>query len=176
MSASRNELIWAWDLAGSEKPLPVPLNGTGLIGSASFSRERALVATTDYATTVRVWDTATGLALSALPRQVSAMLNLRLSDDGTRLLTVSADVSVWDLPTVTKDDAPVLLRWGEAVAGLHVVEPAGVRPIDNPDALIKAIRNEANSASEPRAVWRMVRWFFADPAKRNISPLSEVAR
>jgi hypothetical protein len=77
---------------------------------------------------------------------------------------------------VTKDDAPVLSRWGEAVAGLRVVDSEGVRAIENPKAMMTALRKEAAAASEGRAVWEMVRWFFADRAKRTIAPLSKVSR
>ena len=173
---TRNALIWSWEVASHTALPPVPLHGAGLVGSASFGRAGTLVATTDYSTAVRVWDTSTGLPLTTLPNRASPVTRLRLSDDGIRLLTEGHDVSVWDLPIVTKDDAPVLLRWGEAVAGLRVEDSAGLRPVENSEALLEALQKEADAVSNPPLVWRMVRWFFADPAKRQISPLSEVSQ
>jgi WD40 repeat protein len=175
MSASRNALIWSWDLASQRAPRPIPLDGAGLIGIASFGRNGTRIATTDYKT-VRAWDTGTGLPLTPLLHPDSTPQLVSLSQDGTRLLTVSGNVSVWDLPMITKEDAPVLVRWGEAMAGLSVVEPAGPKAVENPQARIKAIQTEANALPEAASIGRMIRWFFADPATRKMSPLSEVPR
>jgi WD40 repeat protein len=168
MSASRNALLWSWDLASRRAPPPVALHGAGLIGGACFGRDGTRVATTDYVT-VTVSDTRTGLPLTSLPREVRPT-KLRLSDDGTRLLTVGADVSVWDLPMVTKSDAVVLSRWGEAVAGLRMSEPQGIHAIDNREALLEGLRKESGSPSRTEPIWKMVHWFFSDPAQRAAWP------
>lgn len=175
VSASRNALIWSWDLASQRVPPPISLHGAGLIGVASFSADGTRVATTDYQT-VKVWDTRTGLPLSTLRNGVPGVTKLRLSDDGLRLLTVGSEVSVWDLPMVAKDDAMILSRWGEAVAGLRVVDSEGLRAIENPKALMTALHEEAIAAAQGSEAWAMVRWFFADPAKRTIAPLSRAPR
>jgi hypothetical protein len=176
VSLTRSALIWSWEVASHEALRPVPLHGAGLVGSASFGRDGTLVATSDYATAVKVWDASTGLPLTTLPSGASPVTKVMLSENGNRLLTKGVNVSVWDLPVVAKDDAPLLLRWGEAVAGLRVDDSGGLRSVDNSEALRGALRKEADAVSDPTLAWRMVRWFFADPTKRTFSPLSEVSQ
>jgi hypothetical protein len=105
------------------------------------------------------------------------VVNLAFSDDGTRLLTVGRSVSVWDVPTVSKDEAGILAVWAEAVAGMQVVDAVGLRAVADHHAQLEALRKKAQGVTESASpILKMMQWFFKDPAKRTISPLSQVSR
>ena len=74
--------------------------------------------------TARVWDAATGKALSEPMKHDAAVFSAQFSPDGQRVVTASSakTARVWDIPTITNkdsaDDANLLADLAEATAGL----------------------------------------------------------
>jgi hypothetical protein len=100
------------------------------------------------------------------------------SPDGARILTLDNDgiARVWDLPETAAADSAPLADLAEAAGGLAVDSTGSAAPLPDPVARLndlRALRARANPPGRPPALaLQVIRWFFADPAARTLSPFS----
>jgi WD40 repeat protein len=80
--------------------------------------------TASFDKTARVWEAATGKALSEPMKHDGEVLSAQFSADGQRVVTASRDKTarVWDIPTITRkdsaDDTNLLADLAEATGSL----------------------------------------------------------
>ena len=130
--------------------------------------------------TARVWDARSGKALTEPLRHGGRSPRLpppSSAPTARAWLTASEDntARVWDVFTVSPNDAEIVASLAEAVVGYRLNEQGLVVPItDTVDRLAK-LREETKDATEADGNGRaFVRWFLADRWTRTISPLSSV--
>jgi Flp pilus assembly protein TadD len=103
----------------------------GAFPYAEFSPNGRYIVTASSNHTARVWDAATGQAVSPPLRHRDLVWNARFSPDGRRVVTSSFDETarVWDLPY---DGRPVedLMRLGHLLTGHRIDTNGGLEPID----------------------------------------------
>ena len=96
--------------------------------------------------------------------------------DGLRLIISSSEekADVWDTAFPAHGRAPSWLpQLAEAVGGLRLGETGVLESVPNRAAMLDTLRTALSSDSaDPFALFG--RWFFADPARRTISPFSKV--
>jgi WD40 repeat protein len=126
----------------------------------------------------QVWDLEACQELSEPLWQPEGWVrDARFSADGARILAVDGKglARVWDLPETSPADSAPLAELAEAVGGFAVDETGDAVPIADPVARLQRLRAaSARAGSDPGLVWKLMRWFFADPAARAISPFSSV--
>jgi len=125
-----------------------------------------------------VWDLEACQQLSeSLWQPGSWVRDAGFSDDGARILTVDDKgfARVWEMPETSAADSGPLAEAAEAVGGFEVDESGNAVPIAEPVARLQQLRAaSARAGGNPGLVWKVMRWLFADPATRTISPFSSV--
>jgi WD40 repeat protein len=158
------------------RPQPLPLTGE-LPHVVYFSPDGSRFVAPAGESSVRLFDGQTCRPLGAPMTHEHRLQVARFSADGFRLATVSDDglARVWDVPAGSPADAPALAALAEAIEGFAVGATGSVIPVQDPPAELEKLRRMTSSPrpDEPFA-HRFIRWFFADPATRTISPLSQV--
>jgi hypothetical protein len=142
--------------------------------------------TASYDKTARVWDAATGKALSEPMKHDDVVNSAQFSADGRRVVTASKDgtARVWDIPTITKkddaDDANLLADLAEAAGGL-ALQASGQTQIltmltpDQVNATREKIGVKFPGRSKLTPLQRLMKWSVADRRNRTISPVSDLA-
>jgi len=171
LTASLDQTARVWDV-DTGLPLTEPLKHSGAVWSAQFSPDGRRVVTASQDTTARVWDAVSGFPVSEPLNHKGAVFSAQFSPDGQRVVTASADgtARIWELPTVALPVPEWISSLAEAVAGkrFNDLNIAEVVPFAQPEAWRQ--RLSVTNASD---VWtRWAKWFFDEPATRNISPFS----
>jgi WD40 repeat protein len=127
----------------------------------------------------QIWDVESCQELSEpLWHQASSWVTYaRFSPEGSHLLTLDNDGSarVWDLPETAAADSELLADLAEAVAGLAVDPTGNAVPLsDQVDRLAQLRARAARPDREPSLAREVLRWFFAPPAARTLSPFSSI--
>jgi WD40 repeat protein len=105
--------------------------------------------------------------------RVLYVVHLDISPDGTKVLAAAGnEVQIWEV----RPPAGPLPDWvpslAEAVGGLRVSEVGPLVP--TPPDRLKALQVQLSGSTSDDYWARVGRWFFADPAKRSISPQSDL--
>src|SRR5262249_11024937 len=104
----------------------------GTVLDAEFSPDGTRIVTASEDNTARVWDAATGEALTPPLRHPRAVLRADFSPDGNQALTICGDQKkrTWDL---TPDDRPVetLLYLSHVLAGGRIDSDYGLLPLSS---------------------------------------------
>jgi WD40 repeat protein len=128
-----------WDTAAKKK-IGQPLRHTGsngAVGTAVFSADGKLVATSSLDGSARVWDATTGKPLTPPLPFGDLAVHLRFSPDGKRLLTAnSASARIWDTKTGKPLCAPC--QFPKGTSGVAV---------DMSGAVVLAGNNDTRSAT-----------------------------
>jgi WD40 repeat protein len=104
----------------------------------------------------------------------------RFSADGSRILTIDGRsfARVWEVPETTPADSAPLADLAEAVAGFAVDASGNAVPIDDPVGRLERLRaasaRAGNGHEEGSLTMKVMRWLFADPAARTLSPFVNV--
>jgi WD40 repeat protein len=151
-----------------------PMRHDSGVVSARFSSDGTRVVTGSDDKSARVWDARTGAPLGALhPAEVSSA---QFSPDGTRTTDVEGQCGTSvDAITASPQDAQTLADLAEAVSGLTVNEFGAPVPLSDQVQRLEALRAKAGSTDTigtNAAFAAFLRWFFAAPTTRSISPLS----
>ena len=158
-------------------PLADPLDAEAGFAAAISADGRRILSRSQEGW-AQVWDAEGCQPLSEpLWQPESWVRDARFSGDGSRILTVDGTgfARVWTLPETSPADSARLAELAEAVGGFAVDESGNAVPIADPIARLQRLRAaSARSGSDPGLVWKLMRWFFADPAARAISPFSSV--
>ncbi len=134
---------------------------------ASPDGARLLIQTGDL---VWLMDARTGRLLRAPVEHESSIA--RLSPNGQLLwIATQYGIHVLPVPILPARDGELLARWAEAVGGYTLDEDARPVPLADLIASREALRQQTDGAprDEPTAA-ALIRWFFADPDQRTISP------
>lgn len=185
LTASWDGEVELWDVltgrrlcvvSAALRPQPLPLTGE-LPRFVDFSPDGSRFVAPTGDSSVRLFDGQTCRPLGAPMTHEHRLQVARFSADGLRLATVSVDglARIWDVPAGSPADAPALAALAEAIEGFAVGATGSAIPVQDPPAELEKLRRMTSSPrpDEPFA-HRFIRWFFADPATRTISPLSEV--
>jgi hypothetical protein len=146
----------------------------GEVNVAAFGPDGMRIITASRDRTARVWDAATGEPLTEPMRHDNRVNAAAFSPDGSRVVTGSADgtARVWDLP------AALAPAWAadlaEAIAGYRLSDQGVVEPLtDHYERRVELQRRAIEAAGDDH--WTaLLRWLFAPPAERTISPLSSL--
>jgi tetratricopeptide (TPR) repeat protein len=142
--------------------------------------------TASWDKTARVWDAATGKALSEPMKHEGWVWSAQFSADGQRVVTASEDKTarVWDIPTITTkdsaDDVNLLADLAEATAGLALKAfgQTEILAALTPDQ-VKATRNKIAvkfpaPPSQLTPLERFLKWSVSGARTRTISPFSDL--
>jgi hypothetical protein len=156
------------------------------VNSAQFSPDGQRVVTASGDGTARVWDAASGKALSEPMKHDNRVSSAQFSPDGQRVLTASLDgtARVWDIPTITRkdrgDDANLLADLAEATGGLalHDFGQTEILVALTPDQ-VKATRDKIavkfpGPPSGLTPLQRFLKWSVSGARTRTISPFSDL--
>ena len=157
-----------------------PIRLDSWIEDVVFSSDGQRLLTTTRQPSVRVWDVATGL-----PRTEPLELHLpngsypsvrapAFTPDGAWIIAGTHDKTawLWELPRSTDSVPSWLPDLAEAIGGKRVNDRGVLESVDA-DALHKIKEHWAN-ASPTNDVEIWVKWLFADPATRTVSPTALV--
>jgi WD40 repeat protein len=145
--------------------------------SASFSPDGLRIVTAALDGTARIWDAACGQPLGSPLPHGGPVHAARFSPDGQRVTTASEDgiARLWDVPTGTKGEEDLLASWAETAGGYLINATGAAVPIDEAPKRLARLREQAAlPVGEPGSVRNLLRWFLTDPARRTISPISNV--
>jgi tetratricopeptide (TPR) repeat protein len=127
---------------------------------AEFSPNGRFILTASANHTARVWDAATGQAVTPSLRHRDVIVRAEFSPDGRRVVTASWDATarVWDLP---HDGRPVedLMRLGNLLAGYRIDVTGGLEPLDTAafrsawEALRSKYPDQFNCSPEEILAW-----------------------
>jgi tetratricopeptide (TPR) repeat protein len=156
-----------------------------VVNSAQFSADGQRVVTASGDKTARVWDAATGKALSEPMKHDAAVSSAQFSADGQRVVTASGNTArVWDIPTITTkdsaDDVNLLADLAEATAGLalQAFGETEILAALTPDQ-VKATRDGIavkfpGPFSTLTPLQRFLKWSVSGARTRPISPFSNL--
>ncbi|MCP3963261.1 MAG: hypothetical protein GY719_35930 [bacterium] len=175
VTSSLDRTARVWDTA-SRKPVGLPLKHEAEVRTAVFSPDGQLVVTTSGDARVRVWDASTGRPVGE-PWSLQSVPDLAwFAPDGLRVLAArdGAVVRAWDVLPGADSDSGALADLAELVAGMTVTELGDLEPISAEELLQRfaRLRRIAEAAGDEPSVARFVRWYFAHPWQRTVSPLS----
>jgi WD40 repeat protein len=127
----------------------------------------------------QIWDVESCRQLSEPLWQPppSRVTYTRFSPDGSRAITLDDQgiARVWDLPEAAAADSEPLADLAEAVGGYAVDQAGNAVPVQDQVAHLDRLRaRAARPVNEPALALRVLRWFFAEPAARTLSPFSAI--
>ena len=174
VTASLDGTAQLWNAASGDRH-GLPLRHDNVVYKARFSPDGQRIATVSFDGSARLWDTKWGLPLSEPLRHDNRLGSAVFSPDGRQLLTTGNDATarLWMVPPAPSGSIPTWFpKWAEAVVGLRLG--------DNGTAIEvgwdkwNAARRMVESLPDGGYYRRAAKWFFADPAKRTISPFSQI--
>jgi WD40 repeat protein len=129
----------------------------------------------------QVWDVEACQPLSEpLWQPQSWVKEARFSADGSRILTIDSEgfARVWEVPETTPADSAPLADLAEAVGGFAVDASGNAVPVADPVERLARLRaasaRAGNGHEEGSLAMKVMRWLFADPAARTLSPFVNV--
>jgi hypothetical protein len=147
-----------------------------MVNSAAFSPDGTRVVTASEDGTARIWDAQSGQALGAPLQHEQAVGSAAFSPDGTRVVTASWDhtARIWDAQTAERLGAPITPEDLIALSGRRVADNGQLEWLPGPEwmALINKVKAQAEQGTAKKD--QLMRWHFADPASRTISPFSQI--
>ncbi len=175
VTASRDGTARLWD-AQSGQALGAPLKHENVVVSAAFSPDGMRVVTASSDNTARLWDAQSGQALGAPLKHENEVLSAAFSPDGTRVVTSSNDgtARLWDAQTAAALGAPVTADDLIALSGRRVADNGQLEWLPGPQWFALINKVEAQSEKGTTKKDKVMRWHFADPATRTISPFSQI--
>ncbi|WP_395795033.1 WD40 repeat domain-containing protein [Aquimonas sp.] len=175
VTASMDGTARIWD-AQSGQAIGAPLMHKRWVNSAAFSPDGTRVVTASFDNTARIWDAQSGQAIGAPLKHEEAVTSAAFSPDGTRVVTASMDgtARIWDAQSADMLGAPVTADDLIALSGRRVADNGQLEWLPGPEliALISKVRAKADQGTTKKD--QLVRWHFADPATRTISPFSQI--
>jgi dipeptidyl aminopeptidase/acylaminoacyl peptidase len=175
VTASFDNTARLWD-AQSGQAIGAPLQHEKDVHSAAFSPDGTRVVTASFDNTARIWDAQSGQAIGAPLKHEEAVTSAAFSPDGTRVVTASMDgtARIWDAQSADMLGAPVTADDLIALSGRRVADNGQLEWLPGPEliALISKVRAKADQGTTKKD--QLVRWHFADPATRTISPFSQI--
>jgi len=173
LTSSLDQTARVWD-ANTGLPMSEPLKHDDAVWSAQFSPDGRRIVTASQDKTARVWDTDTGQAVSEPLKHRDAVLSAQFSPDGQRVVTTSADgtARIWEFPTVSLPVPGWLPQITEALAGKRFNDLGIAEPV--PFVQLQELQRQLSKSSASDVWTRWMKWFFAEPAARTISPFSGI--
>lgn len=164
-----------WDIT-SGHVIGQPMLHNESVYCAEFSPQGGRLATTSYDRSVRIWHAPTGRPLTE-PLRCRFGFNTRCEwiEGGRRLLSYGVgSTHVWEVAALDADAPSWLPDWAEAVAGSRLnaqglVEAVPVEAMDPFAALSRSVEGHD-------VFCRTLRWFYADPHTRPITPDAAITR
>ncbi|MBL8298742.1 MAG: hypothetical protein JNN30_10405 [Rhodanobacteraceae bacterium] len=146
------------------------------VRSAAFSPDGTRVVTASFDNTARLWDAQSGAAIGTPLKHDKEVYSAAFSSDGTRVVTASSDntARIWDVQTAEMLGAPVTPEDLIALSGRRIADNGQLESLPGPEwmALINQVKAGANRGTTRKD--QLMRWHFADPATRTISPFSQI--
>jgi WD40 repeat protein len=142
-----------------------------IVISAVFSPDGSKILTASGDNTARVWDAATGRALSEPLQHEDIVISAVFSPDGSKILTASKDntARVWSIAPPSNIPIPKWLApLAEAVAEYRLNDQSILEPVEH--AQLLRFRERFRNSKDKDPYSQIARWFFADKATRPASP------
>ncbi|HKH45433.1 MAG TPA: hypothetical protein VKM72_12275, partial [Thermoanaerobaculia bacterium] len=138
--------------------------------------DRILVHTLSDTEPIRLLDSRTGQTLVRIPPSSSLIHAARLSPNGQLLWVASLNqVDVFAVPRFPEEDAELLARWAEAVAGWSLDGEGRLVEMSDQFARLDALRRETAEAPLGQlGAASLIRWFLSDPRTRPMSPVIDL--
>ncbi len=141
--------------------------------------ERILVHTLADAEPIRLLDSdsQTGQNMVRIPPSSSPLHAARLSPNGQLLWVASLNrLNVFAIPLFPEEDAELLARWAEAVAGWSLDGEGRLVEMSDQLARLEALRRETAEAplGHQLGAASLIRWFLSDPRTRTMSPVIDL--
>jgi WD40 repeat protein len=173
VTASDDATARIWDVQ-SGAAIGTPFKHESDVKSAIFSPDGAWVVTASWDTT-RIWEVRSGTVI-ALIKDPGLVNSASFSPDGMRVAAATSDgtVKIWDVQTTKMLGTPVEPDDLIALSGRRVADNGRLEWLSGPEwmALIKKVRAKAEKGITKKD--QLMRWHFADPATRAISPFSQI--
>jgi hypothetical protein len=176
VTASEDQTAQVWD-AATGQAIGAPLRHEERVYTAAFSPDGRRVVTASGDQTAQVWDAATGQAIGAPLRHEERVYTAGFSPDGRRVVTASEDrtARVWDVLFGSPEAASLLAEIAEAVGGYEVTDLGTPALLQARNQKLLKVRESAKRGQHgDGTAAALMHWFFRDPWKRTISPLSEI--
>jgi WD40 repeat protein len=94
VTTTQGNIAWMWDVS---RTLGVPLHHDADVQWADFSRDGRYAVSASVDHTARVWEVGSGRAVAQLNDR-AAVRSAAFSADGQRVVTVTGDATVWEIP------------------------------------------------------------------------------
>jgi WD40 repeat protein len=174
VTGSEDATAVLWDTATGQ-PTCAALRHAFAVNAVAFSPDGSRLATAEASGAARLWSTEGGWALSEWMRHAQPIRGLAFSPDGRELFTGSADHTshVWDIVGAADEDRGRLAALARAVSTVSLQESGRLepRPLAPQDAMPAEIERRGRQGSRPGV---LIPWFFADPARRAITPCASL--
>jgi WD40 repeat protein len=169
-SAAEDHTAVIWEIS-SGKSAGDSLRHTSVVSTVMFAPDSSKIATASEDGVVRLWHVTSGRAITEPLHHEKAVRHLVFSPEGGVLFSGSRDrlVKIWDITThLAPTDRSWLTAFARSVSSSRLTEAGRIehRLVESREAL----RAKFNSPSSRASVLR--EWFFAEPARRKLTPYS----
>lgn len=171
-TASNNGVMHIWE-ANTGKSAGPPLRHDDSIFSVAFGPDSRRVVTAGWDGNAVVWDAKAGTRVGAPLRHDAAVISGKFSPDGRWVVTASADgtARLWPVGSDLETDGSRLAQALRALSGVDIDGSGQLRELPLEEQL--AMRDDLRrSATGNTAFDQVIRWHFADPYERTLSPFA----
>lgn len=171
-TASNNGVMHIWEANTGKSAGPL-LRHDDSIFSVAFGPDSRRVVTAGRDGSAVVWDAKAGTRVGAPLRHDDAVISGKFSPDGRWVVTASADATarLWPVSADLETDGSRLAQALQALSGVEIDSSGQLRELPLEEQL--AMRDDLRrSATGNTAFDQVIRWHFADPYERTLSPFA----